>query len=142
MVVTVDCTLTAVADPGNPATQTYTIYDPTMTIDLTALGIVYTQTPPCELAVTESYAWTIPAGAVAVSEVAGNPMQLTVVSNTNTQAGSFTVTLVNSIAYSAQSFTASPTVTFTIDVIDPCTTTAIHDVTVNPITMVLGATTT
>ena len=69
------------ADPGNPATQTYYIYDPTMTIDLTALGTVYTQTPPCELAVTESYAWTIPADGVAISEVSGNPMQLTVVSN-------------------------------------------------------------
>ena len=69
------------ADPGNPDTQTYYIYDPTMTIDLTALGTVYTQTPPCELAVTESYAWTIPSDGVAISEVSGNPMQLTVVSN-------------------------------------------------------------
>ena len=42
IIVTVDCTLTDVADPGNPATQTYYIYDPTMTIDLTALGTVYT----------------------------------------------------------------------------------------------------
>ena len=32
-----------------------------MTIDLTALGVVYTQTPPCELAVTENLVWTIPA---------------------------------------------------------------------------------
>ena len=77
-----DCTLTDVADPGNPATQTYYIYDPTMTIDLTALGTVYTQTPPCELAVTESYAWTIQSGGESsISEVSGNPMQLTVVSN-------------------------------------------------------------
>lgn len=34
VVVTVECTLTSVDDPGNPATQTYYIYDPTMTIDL------------------------------------------------------------------------------------------------------------
>ena len=53
-----------------------------MTIDLTALGTVYTQTPPCELAVTESYAWTIQSGGESsISEVSGNPMQLTVVSN-------------------------------------------------------------
>jgi len=42
VVVTVDCTLTDVANPTNPATQSYTIYDPTMTIDLTALGVIYT----------------------------------------------------------------------------------------------------
>ena len=101
---------------------------------------MYTQTPPCELAVSESYAWTIPSGAVAVSEVSGNPMQLTVVSNKNTEAGTFTVTLVNTITYASQSFTDNPTVTFDIEVIDPCTLTTIHDVTVNPITMILGAT--
>jgi hypothetical protein len=66
-------------------------------------------------------------------------MQLTVVSNKNTEAGSYTVTLVNSSAWTSQSFTDDPTVTFTIEVIDPCTITAIHDVTVSPITMILGA---
>ena len=96
-----DCTLTSVDDPGNPATQTYYTYDPTMTIDLVALGVVYTQTPPCQLTVVESYAWTIPSGGVAVSEVSGNPMQLTVVSNKNTEAGVFTVTLVNTITYAS-----------------------------------------
>ena len=67
-------------------------------------------------------------------------MQLTVVSNKNTEAGTFTVTLVNTISYASQSFTDDPTVTFDIEVIDPCTITTIHDVTVNPITMILGAT--
>ncbi len=52
VIVTVACTLTAVNDPTNPPTQNYYIYDPTMTIDLKALGVIYTQTPPCELAVT------------------------------------------------------------------------------------------
>jgi len=66
-------------------------------------------------------------------------MQLTVVSNKNTEAGTFSVTLVNTLALASQSFTDNPTVTFTIEVIDPCTVTAIHDVTVNPITLILGA---
>ena len=138
VIVTVDCTLTDVANPTNPSTQTYNIYDPTMLIDLTALGVIYTQTPPCELAVTESHVWTIPAGATAVTEVSGNPMQLSIVSNKNTEAGTFTVTLVNNVALSSQSFTDNPTVSFDIEVIDPCTITTIHDVTVNSITMVLG----
>lgn len=76
VVITVDCTLTSVDDPASPATQSYTIYEPTMIIDLTALGVIYTQTPPCELAVTETHVWTIDAGAVAVTEVAGDPMKL------------------------------------------------------------------
>lgn len=42
IVVTVTCTLTAVANPANPATQSYTIYQPTMTIDLVALGVIWT----------------------------------------------------------------------------------------------------
>jgi hypothetical protein len=116
------------------------LYQPSKTIDLTALGVAWTQTPPCQLGVTESYAWTIPAGAVAVAEVAGNPMQLTVYSQKNAEAGTFTVTLVNSIALSSQSFTATPQITFNIEVLDPCATTTFHDVTVNPITMILGAT--
>ncbi len=73
--VTVDCTRTAVENPGYSTTITYYIHQPTMIIDLTALGVVYTQTPPCALTVTESYAWTIPApGQAAIKEVAGNPM--------------------------------------------------------------------
>jgi hypothetical protein len=67
-------------------------------------------------------------------------MKLNIVSNKNTEAGAFVVTLVNTIAHAGQSFSAAPTITFTINVIDPCTTTTFHDVTVNPITMVLGAT--
>lgn len=42
VVVTVECTLTSVDDPTNPSTQTYNIYDPTMIIDLTTLGVIYT----------------------------------------------------------------------------------------------------
>lgn len=94
------------------------------------------------MAVTENKVWTIPADAIPVTEVSGNPMQLEVVSTINTEAGSFEVTLVNNIELASQSFTATPTVTFTIEVIDPCTETTIHDVTVNPITMILGATVT
>jgi hypothetical protein len=68
-------------------------------------------------------------------------MQLNVVSNLSTQAGTFTVKLVNSITLAAQSgFSAAPEMSFDIKVLDPCTPTTFHDVTVNPITMVLGAT--
>ena len=46
---------------------------------------------------------------------------------------------MNTVSLSSQSFTDNPTITFDIEVIDPCTITTIHDVTVNPITMILGA---
>ena len=49
---------------------------------------------------------------------------------------------MNTVSLSSQSFTDNPTITFDIEVIDPCTITTIHDVTVNPITMILGATVT
>ena len=111
-------------------------------IDLTALGVTYTQTPPCKLTVNESKVWTIPAqGKNSIKEVAGDKMKLQVQTNTNTHAGSFTVKLVNTITLGAQpQFTATPEISFTIDVIDPCTTTTFNDVSVNPITMILGAT--
>jgi hypothetical protein len=50
-------------------------------------------------------------------------MKLTLVSNKNTEAGSFVVTLVNTITYPSQSFTDDPTISFTINIIDPCTVT-------------------
>jgi len=101
VVVTVTCTLTAVANPTNPATQTYNIYQPTMTIDLATLGVAWTQTPPCALTVTESLVWTIPGAATSITEVSGNKMQLKVVSNKATEAGDFVVKLVNSIGLTA-----------------------------------------
>jgi hypothetical protein len=148
--VTVTCTLTAVANPGNPPTQQYYIYDATKTIDLSTLTSSitgyssngYLQTPNCRMSVTEAKVWTIPsAGQASIKEVTGNKMQLTVQTNTNTNAGTFTVKLVNSITLSTQAgFAVAPEIEFTIEVLDPCATTTFNNVAVNPITMILGAT--
>lgn len=61
-------------------------------------------------------------------------MQLTVETDNSAHAAVVTVTLVNTITYSSQSFTATPTISFTIEVIDPCTITTFQDVTINPVT--------
>ena len=90
MVVTVTCTITDIADPTPPATQTYYIYDPTMSIDLSY--IVYTQTPPCEHPATNSFSWVIPAdGYNSITEASDT--ELTVVSNDKTHYGTFSVIL-------------------------------------------------
>ena len=67
-------------------------------------------------------------------------MQLQVVSNDGTEAAVVTVQLVNTITLAAQpSWSATPTISFVIEVIDPCTVTTFQDVTVTTINMVLGA---
>jgi len=94
--------------------------------------------------VAQSFAWTIQTeGTNQIKTVTDKPMQLTVYSAKSTEAGSFTVSLKNTITLASQSgFTATPTVTFLVKVNDPCVTTTFKDVTLNPVTMVLGATAT
>ena len=58
-IVTVTCTIVSIADPTPPSTYTYYVYDPTMTVDLTAT--VYTQSPPCEYPAVNSFTWVIPS---------------------------------------------------------------------------------
>jgi hypothetical protein len=61
------CTIASIPNPTNPTqgkTLSYTLYDPTLKIDFS--NIVYTQSPPCEWPVVESFAFTIPAAATTV----------------------------------------------------------------------------
>ena len=140
-IITVDCTVTAIDDPAAPTTDlTYNIYDANLFIDLVARGTVYTQTPPCEHVGSQDFAWTIPADS-GISEF--SDMTLSVVSDDRDLASTYTVTLVNTISFDStvpnndgDSFT--PTITFDITVIDPCTTTVINAIAIDPITMLNG----
>lgn len=65
--IIVQCTIASIPNPTNPTTGktlTYTLYDPTLKIDFS--NIVYTQSPPCEWPVAESFTFTIPGAAATV----------------------------------------------------------------------------
>lgn len=65
--VTITCTIASIPNPTNPTagkTLSYTLYDPTLKIDFS--NIVYTQSPPCEWPVSQSFAFTIPTNGSTV----------------------------------------------------------------------------
>ena len=52
-----------------------------------------------------------------------------------TKLGPHTVTLTNVITYPAQSFTETETITFVVEIIDPCDTTTMLDIVFTPSTL-------
>jgi hypothetical protein len=117
----VGCTITAVADPSPPTTGlTFTLYEPTLAIDLNS--IPFTQTPPCDYPATNSIVWTNPDDTF----IQVNPfddLQLSVWTIDPTKLGDHTMVLTNTVSYLGVSWT--PSYTFDITIVDPCTSTAL-----------------
>jgi hypothetical protein len=89
----------------------------------------------------DSYSWTIASGGeLSISEVSGFPMKLEVQTNDKAHVGTFAVSLLNDLTYDSVTFNTN--IDFTIEVIDPCTITTIHQVTLVTETIVLGETVT
>ena len=63
-------------------------------------------------------------------------MSLSIVSNDKTHAGTFSVVLYNDITYDGATFNTE--IPFDIEVIDPCTETTIHSVTITSMTIING----
>jgi hypothetical protein len=131
--VTITCTITAIDDPAPPATQTYYIYDTIYTIDL--WSTYYLQTPPCEWPAAEVYSWTIPVdGQQSITEIDTHTLEIQ--TNDKTHAGTFSIVLNNDLTYLGVTFTTQ--IPFTIEVIDPCTITTIHTISITTFTIILG----
>jgi ribosomal protein L11 len=142
LTVVIACTIASINAVAAPTTGlTYTLYATTLSVDL--LPNTYTQTPDCRFIVTETASWTIPSGSpIAVNSA--NAQQIDVVSLDRTKVGTHAVSMAITFAYSAQSFTETDTISFTITIIDPCETTVINDAVFSPttITVTNGATAT
>ena len=113
------CTIVDVPNPTNPSepdyTLTYTLYEPTLTIDLT--NIAWTQSPPCDYPATNSGAWTNPEpNVVYVSPF--SDFMLSVSTLDKTKLGPISLTLVNTVEYGGESWT--PEITFDVTIVDPC----------------------
>lgn len=141
--ITVGCTITNVASPTAPSTAggwtlTYNVYDNSLAIDLST--IAYPQTPLCGYTVSETFTWTIPSGAPITVDSA-NPEKVNVQTTDDTKHGTYTLTLQNAISHANGSWT--PSMTFDVNVVDPCRTTAINSVDVAAgMTLELGNTAT
>lgn len=137
-----DCVITAIASPtapdeGNGWTLTYNVYDSGLVIDLST--IEYPQTELCGYTVTEVFTWTIPGGA-PITVDPGNAEAVIVYTTDKTQHNTYTLTLLNTITH-VDDGTFTPSMTFDVDVLDPCRTTTINTVDVTAgITVRLGET--
>lgn len=126
LTITVDCTITAVADPTAPSvaggdTLTYQIFYTALEIDLSS--ITYPQTPLCGYTVTEVFNWNITPVGYPITE---SGEKITVWTTDTAKHADYTVTLTNAITHS--SGTWSPSMTFVVSVVDPCRTTDINTV--------------
>lgn len=116
--ITVGCTIASIASPTAPTTVggwnlDYNIYYSALEIDLST--IAYPQTPLCGYTVSETFAWSItPADSIFVE----SGEKLTVWTTDNTKHDTYTVVLTNTIVHSDGTFT--PSMTFTVEVKDPC----------------------
>ena len=65
LTVVISCTIASINNVAPPNTGlTYTLYDTTLSVDLSSN--VYTQTPDCRFVLTKTASWTIPAGSPIV----------------------------------------------------------------------------
>jgi hypothetical protein len=136
--VVVDCIITEVKTPTNPGTQVYNLMAAAKFVDLTP---AFTQYPPCGYAITNSIAWTIPTISADTDAIEKqSDYRLKIQSSTLSINGQYTVTITNSVTYNdrgtAQSF--SPSVSFVVDVKDPCKTSTIQAITLTAMTVTLG----
>ena len=60
--ITVGCTIATITPDAAPTSGlTYNLYDTPLLIDLSSWA--YTQTPPCDYTVVNSFTWTVPSAA-------------------------------------------------------------------------------
>ena len=84
--LTIHCILASVTAPTAPllADRTYTIYSPTLTIDMSSVGYAtHTQSPDCGYVLTPTYSWTLPTGTTPITTTGA---VLKVFSTTQSQA--------------------------------------------------------
>ena len=91
--LTIHCVLASVTAPTAPllADRTYTIYSPTLTIDMSSAAYAtHTQSPDCGYTLTPTYSWTLPTGTIPITQTGA---VLKVFSTTQSQASAgYTVT--------------------------------------------------
>jgi hypothetical protein len=100
----------------------------------------FLQYPPCDYPIVESITWDIPTISDDTDAIqAVSDYRISVQSSTLSIHGVYTLTVTNSVTYESQSW--APTVTFDVDVRDPCKTATITAITLTDMTVTLGEST-
>lgn len=98
LTVVITCTIVSINDVPAPTTGlTYVLYASTLSVNLKEN--VYIQTPPCAYITSNTFVWTIPAGAPIVVNPS-NSQQIDVLSLDRTKVGTWTVSMAATFVYS------------------------------------------
>lgn len=135
--VVVDCIIDSILTPATPATVDYNLMAATRFEDLTPNFLQY---PPCDYAIVESISWSIPTITDDTDAIeAVSDYRISVQSSTLSIHGVYSLTVTNSVTYEAQSW--APSVTFDVDIKDPCKTSTITAISLTAMTVTLGEST-
>ena len=100
----------------------------------------FLQYPPCDYAINESITWNIPNIADDTDAIqAVSDYRISVQSSTLSIHGVYTLTVTNSVEYNGETW--SPSVTFDVDIRDPCKTSTITAITLTNMSVILGEST-
>ena len=142
--LTIECEITSFTAPSQ-ADITYTIYEPQVSADISALA--YVQTPACGYAYTRDYTWA--NVAVPVSIDTANDGKVDIASIKPSELGTHALSLSTVLTVSNGNNGGTDTfamnagadlVAFEVTVINPCTSTTIEDITftMSPVMVVNG----
>ena len=142
IIVTIDCIIEEIQKPTPLVNTIYHILAAAQSYSLTP---EFTQWPPCGYNLVETITWEL--DGVLISEVAGSPITapddytITIESDTMSDHGIYTLVVTNEVTYEddtvgSQSWTES--ITFDVELKDPCKTSAIQAINIDDITVTVG----
>ena len=133
-IVVVDCVIEEIRTPDTPATVVYNLMAAAHFEDLAP---AFTQYPPCDYTLTETITWDLPtidADPDAIEAV--SDYRISVSSAVLDIHGVYALTLTDTVTYNDQAW--APSVTFDVDIRDPCKTSTIEAIALTDMTVTLG----
>ena len=106
-----------------------------LTFDLSSPGFV--QQPACGYTLAETFTWEIESGAPVTST---GDYTAVAESNTASDRGDYTITLIDSANYAGTGVTYSASVSWTVTITDPCLTTVLESLTIPDVSVEAGLT--
>ena len=135
------CVIEEIHLPTNPGAQEYYIHALSdVTINLSTPG--FQQFPACGYTLDETFTWVFdpvdPHPNAIVTQTSVNPYIMQLTSTTNSDAGTWTATLMNDVVYQSDSWLVS--ISFDVTIVDPCMTTVLTSFSLTDMQMECGQT--
>ena len=135
--VVVDCIIDDILTPATPSTIVYNLMASTHFEDLAPNFLQY---PPCDYPIVESITWDIPTIADDTDAIqVVSDYRISIQSSTLSIHDIYTLTVTDTVTYGGQSW--APTVTFDVDIRDPCKTATINAISLTDMAVTLGLST-